>query len=193
MGKKIYKIIKWTLGVILILIILFLSVYLIKKKYNKEPVTKILGYSFFYVETGSMEPIINVGDLVIVKEFDSDYYFPGMDITYLREGAKSTVTHRIVKREGDIITTRGMNSKTNNTDDESFHVSCVVGEVIGVWDEFYKFQAFIKKPIGTITLLAIGIIIIEGVCLLDKLILKEDKQKSDNKENISDNLENQDA
>ena len=64
MGKKIYKIVKWILGGLLLLVVLLFSVYLIKKATSKKPVTDIFGYSFYYVETGSMMPIINVGDLI---------------------------------------------------------------------------------------------------------------------------------
>ncbi len=182
MGKKIYKITKLVLLAIVIIILAVLSIYLIKKATSKKPVTKIFGYSFYYVETGSMMPIINVGDLIVVKEFDSEHYQVGMNVTYLLEGAKSTVTHQIVKRDGDIITTRGMNAETNNTDDEPFDVSCIVGEVVHVWKNYYKFINFVKSPLGIICLALIGFAVVEGIGLLDKVILKKE-ENIENKEN----------
>lgn len=177
MGKKIYKITKLVLLFIVIIILAVLSIYLIKKVTSKKPVTKIFGYSFYYVETGSMIPIINVGDLIVVKEFESDHYQPGMNVTYLLEGAKNTVTHQIVKREGNVITTRGMNSETNNADDDPFDVSCIVGEVVYTWHNYYKFMNFIKSPFGIICLALIGFGVIEGIGLLDKVILKNDEKE----------------
>ena len=178
MGKKIYKIIKLILLIMVILLLVVLGVYLIKKATSKKPVTKVFGYSFYYVETGSMMPIINVGDLIVVKEFDSDHYQEGMNVTYLLEGAKSTVTHQIVKREGNVITTRGMNAETNNTDDEPFDVSCIVGEVVHVWSNYYKFINFVKSPVGIICLVLIGFVIVEGVGYLDKIILKKEEKEA---------------
>ena len=177
MGKKIYKIAKWVLGGLLLLVILIFSVYLIKKSTNKKPVTQIFGYSFYYVETGSMMPIINVGDLIVVKDFEDEHYQVGMNITYLPEGASSTVTHQIVERDGNTIITRGVNTETNNTNDKPFDISCVVGEVVHVWSNYYKFINFIKSPLGIICLALIGFGVMEGISLLDKIILKEDKEE----------------
>ncbi len=178
MGKKIYKITKYVLLAIVILMLVILSVYLIKKSTSKKPVTKIFGYSFYYVETGSMMPIINVGDLIVVKEFDSEHYQVGMNVTYLLDGAKSTVTHQIVNRDGNTITTRGMNSETNNTDDAPFDVSCIVGEVVYVWQNYYKFINFVKTPLGIICLALIGFVVVEGIGLLDKVILKKEEKEA---------------
>lgn len=175
MGKKIYKITKIILGSLVGLFVVILSIYLIKKAISKEPVTKIFGYSFYYVETGSMMPIINVGDMIIVKEFNSEHYEVGMNVTYLPDGAKSTVTHQIVERNGNIITTRGMNTETNNTNDEPFDVSCIVGEVVHIWTNYYKFINFIKSPLGIVCIALIGFVVIEGISYLDKVILKKEK------------------
>lgn len=177
MGKKVYKISKWVLGGILLLVVLTLSIYLIIKATSKKPVTKLFGYSFYYVETGSMMPIINVGDLIVVKEFDSDHYQVGMNVTYLPVGASSTVTHQIVARDGNTITTRGMNTDTNNTDDTPFDVSCIVGEVVHVWKKYYKTMNFVKSPLGIICLALTGFVVVEGIGLLDKVILKEKEEK----------------
>ena len=189
MGKKIYKITKLVLLAIVIIILAVLSIYLIKKATSKKPVTKIFGYSFYYVETGSMMPIINVGDLIVVKEFDSEHYQVGMNVTYLLEGAKSTVTHQIVKREGNIITTRGMNAETNNTDDEPFDVNCIVGEVVHIWQNYYKFINFVKSPLGIICLALIGFGVVEGFGLLDKVILKKEENKENKINNNDDKVE----
>jgi len=176
MGKKIYKISKYVIGCLFLVVVLLLSVYLLKKTIKKSPVTEMFGYSFYYVETGSMEPYIKVGSLIVVKKHDSDYYQVGMNVTYLREGAKTTVTHQIVERDGNTIVTRGMNEETNNTNDEPFDVSCIVGEVTKVYENYYKFMDFVKSPIGIICLALIGFIVIEGIGYLDKIILKNEKE-----------------
>ena len=142
-----------------------------------ERLAEMFGYSFYYVETGSMEPYIKVGSLIVVKKHDSDYYQVGMNVTYLPVGASSTVTHQIVARDGNTITTRGMNTDTNNTNDTPFDVSCIVGEVVHVWEKYYKTMNFVKSPLGIICLALTGFVVVEGIGLLDKIILKEKEEK----------------
>ncbi len=65
-------------------------------------------YNLYLVRSGSMEPAIRVGDLIITGPVDgplSRELAPGTVITY--EYKKETVTHRIDSIDGAAITTRG--------------------------------------------------------------------------------------
>jgi len=65
-------------------------------------------YNLFLVRSGSMEPAIHVGDLIITGPVDgplSSEVAPGTVITY--EHNNETVTHRIDSIDGASITTRG--------------------------------------------------------------------------------------
>lgn len=173
MIKTVYKIISYTFCTILICILVFFSIYLIKRVTNKDKITQVAGISFFEVETGSMRPDIVEGDLVVIQQKNNDYYQVGMVITYLPEGSKTPVTHKIVQRDGNTLVTRGIN---NNIDDDPIDVSCVIGKVVFVWSGYYKFSEFIKSPIGIISIIIGGIIIVEGTSLINKKINKKTKK-----------------
>lgn len=65
-------------------------------------VPSLLGYSFMQVQTGSMEPKLSVGDVVIVKKIDTSKLQVGDVISFYSVGDKETqgkvITHRIVEK-----------------------------------------------------------------------------------------------
>ena len=108
------KIITVILLVIIIPVVLFNLIIITKSVIFKDKSPSVFGYKYFTVLTGSMEPTINVGDLVIVKE--SSYAIN--DIISYKDG-NSVVTHRIIdystQDNGEIFyTTKGDN---NNAED----------------------------------------------------------------------------
>lgn len=106
---------------ILLIGLLFFVLYLkfIKKAEN----INLFGYSFFIVKTGSMEPNIKIGELIIVKE-KSDYDI-GKIVTYYDEDA--FITHRIINKKDNIYFIKGDN---NNVFDEKVLKENIIGEVI---------------------------------------------------------------
>ena len=172
MLKIIYKLISFFLIFLFAIVFLFLSVYLIKRMIHKDQPTTVLGVAFFEVSTGSMEPEIMINNLIITKKIKNDNYQVGMIVTYLPPNAKTPVTHQIVKRDGNLITTRGINEETNNMDDEPFDVSCIIGKKIAIWHQYYKFANFIKSPLGIIIFIVGGVLVIEGYVYIDKKIKK---------------------
>lgn len=174
MGKYIYRGIKYLVFSIVVLILVLSIIFLFKNLVLKQEPTSMFGYTSFQVASGSMEPDMSVGDLVVVKKRDSNYYQEGMDITYITEAMKTPVTHRIITRDGDTITAQGI---ANNTPDAPFDVECIIGEVVYVWEEYYKFSEFVKSPLGIIIILLGGYLVIETFSLLDKKILKKEVSK----------------
>ncbi len=72
------------------------------------------GLRIFNVATGSMVPVYNIGDIIIVKEVDTNTLQVGDPITYLgkeKDFANRVVTHRIIgideTEEGKIFHTKG--------------------------------------------------------------------------------------
>ena len=77
----------------------------------------------YRVKTGSMENDIHAGDyILIVKQND---YKIGDVVTF--EKADGFITHRIVKKDGDMITTKG---DANNVEDEEINKNTIVGKVV---------------------------------------------------------------
>lgn len=160
---------------ILISVIVFLGVFLISSLFSKTGYTKTFGYSFFEVKSYSMYPKLDKGDLVVVKDLKDDNYEVGMIVTYIRENESTPTTHEIVKIEGNIITTRGINTETNNADDEPFDVSCIIGEVVYTFENYGNVRDFITNPLGIIIILLSGIFIIEGFNYLESKTNKKEE------------------
>ena len=110
--KKVFKLLE---NIILIFIIILLCVYAGLRFSKKVEIYK--------VETGSMEDNIHRGDyLLIVKQ---DNYNVGDVVTFKIDG--KFITHRIIKKEGTKIVTKG---DANNTEDDEINESQIIGKLM---------------------------------------------------------------
>ncbi len=187
MTKKILKIIEWIIVVLLILFICVLGYYIISRLTNKGKPTKVFGYYVFEVSSWSMynedsEHSLKKGDLIFVKPLKSEAYEVGMVVTYVKEDLEMPVTHMIVEREGNTITTRGINKEGNTTNDAPFDVSKILGEVKGVWKNYEKFISWTTSPIGIICIVLIGFLVVEGLYLLHNSLNNQSKEEESRKE-----------
>ena len=125
--KIIYKLI------ILSVIILMIFAIIQKTSDNRG---SIGGIKIFTVITGSMIPVYNIGDILIVKDVNAEELKIGDDIVYKGEKGtfeNKTVTHRIIsiKQEDDgnfEITTKGI---ANIGQDPKINQNQVLGKVVG--------------------------------------------------------------
>ncbi|WP_165170538.1 signal peptidase I [Adlercreutzia sp. ZJ242] len=81
------------------------------------------GFGVATVMSGSMSPALEVDDLVIVQAQDG--YAVGDVVVY--QAGRSLVTHRVIAREGGLLTTQG---DANNAPDEPIAESAVKGAVV---------------------------------------------------------------
>ena len=131
-GKKILKVI---LDVIIwVVIILAASVTLITLTSREKGVSKIFGYVPLNIQTGSMEPTILKGDLIITKAYDGKSELKEKDVISffaMEENTKIIKTHRIKS----VLTVNGMTSYVtqgdNNTGEDQQQVA--PGDIISVW------------------------------------------------------------
>ena len=121
---------------------------IIVKMIFKIDVPMVGGYSALIVLTGSMEPTIKAGEVIIIQE--QDEYEIGDILTY-REG-NILVTHRIVNKTETTYTTRG---DANNTNDPAISKKTAVGKTIFHIPYIGTFILFIQTPIGLFCVLAI--------------------------------------
>lgn len=87
-----------------------------------KPIPMFCGWGAAIVQTGSMEPTVPTGALIMIHQTDS--YTEGDIITYLH--GKMAVTHRIVGINGNRITAKG---DANNAEDRPFDKSYILGRV----------------------------------------------------------------
>ena len=106
------------------------------------------------VLSGSMEPELSTGDLLIVVK-DSEYELE--DVVVYQSG-KSAVVHRIIDIDGESITTKG---DANNAPDDPITVEHIKGRVL--WAIPYAGYAvnIIKTPICTVVILAAALFLLE--------------------------------
>ena len=160
MKKVLSKILGIILNILLIiafLILIFGIYYNVQTKLLNKEYVNIFGYTFFEVATGSMSGSIEVGDVVLVKITNE---VQENDIIVFKEN-NSFITHRVVKKDGDIITTKG---DANNTEDSPITIDKVLGKVTGVIENVGIIRKVITSPAVlisiTITLILLGIIVI---------------------------------
>ena len=88
--KKILKILSC---VVLIIVAIYSTIIIFQKNVWKDKVPSFMGYKNFIILTGSMEPTLNTGDIVFVKETTD---IKEQDIISFKVN-NSIVTHRIIE------------------------------------------------------------------------------------------------
>lgn len=110
---------------VVLVIILFLMYRLISLRFLNKPYVNLFGYSTFEIATGSMQPALNVKDVILVKEMKE--YKNGDIVSYI--DGNDVITHRIVKIKKDTVITKG---DDNNTDDYEVNKKNIIGKTIYV-------------------------------------------------------------
>lgn len=115
--KKMNKIFKYALYPVFIFIAICAIDILYQIAIEKEKDINILGYKPYIVLSGSMEPKLQIGDLVISKKIKKENIKIGDIITFEDEN-KSVITHRIidtiVKDGKTFYQTKGDNNNTKD-------------------------------------------------------------------------------
>jgi len=153
-----------------------------------------LGIRLFSVQSGSMEPAIPVGSLVMVRPQDS--YTEGEIITVRSErSAKETVTHRIVERAEDkdigSVSYKLKGDANEDPDPEMVPEKRVVGKVV-LHIPFLGYPVgFAQSQIGFVILIIIPatIIVYSELMVIKKEFLKffTRKKSKKNKEEKDEN------
>jgi len=161
MKKTVLKIFKS----FLLSFLIFIASIVILSNFN----ISVFGMRIFRVVTGSMEPEILIGDIILIKEQD-DYKVNDI-ITFRYKD--NYITHRIIKIDDNEIITKG---DGNNKSDEPITKDNVVGKVIFYFKGLnYLFRA-ILNPISLILIFASGIVFIK--------LFPGDDEESDNDEEV---------
>lgn len=143
--------------VFIITVLIFFSLYnfISLKLLNKE-YSNILGISIFEIVSGSMEPTLNVKDLIVVKKTND---IKENDIITYIDG-KDFITHRVIEINGNSITTKG---DSNNSNDVKIDKSSIIGKIIirvpkgGLIIEVFKTPKVIVSVVITLLLISLSI------------------------------------
>ncbi len=193
--KKIFSIITTIIKIICIIALILLIAVLALQRFSNNEIA-VGGFRIFNVATGSMVPKYNVGDVLIIKEVDTNKLEVGDDITYLGEVGTfkdRVVTHQIVRIEetvgGRIFYTKGI---ANDTEDPQITADQIYGKVI------YKcvLISILTKLMNNLT--AFYIIIFIPFALLiflqikDYIADKKENEEDDDEDNEEDEEDEED-
>ncbi len=129
-----------------------------------------LGFGATVVLSGSMEPALSVGDLLIVVP--EDEYNVGDIVVYQASGI--AVVHRIVEIDGDAVITQG---DANNAPDEPIPLTSVKGKVVAAIPFVGYIVEMIQTPIVTVILIALAIWLMEASFGRDKAKDSEEREQ----------------
>ncbi|MGM9644726.1 MAG: signal peptidase I [Eubacteriales bacterium] len=164
--KRIFKIaVRCILAVLLCAVIYTAVFFAAVKIQNPNAVPMPFGFGTSLVLSGSMRPEITEDDLVFVTKPTE---LKVGDVVLYNTG-ESNVLHRIIKIDGDMITTQGDN---NNTPDKPFSKSAVLGVYSGKITGFGKVVKFIINP--QFVILIVFLLIMAAIIWL---FAEEDKER----------------
>jgi signal peptidase len=141
--KKTAKIVAYT--IIAAFLIIFLIFY--------RPVALWGDTHYEPVFTGSMEPAIPVGSIVVIKPVDPELLTIGDIICFRTSGSATRVTHRIINVTNEGFITKG--DATEDPDEWIVKKENVIGKVIAVIPYLGYLGFFVRTPVGFILLMVI--------------------------------------
>lgn len=169
----------WRVMLILLAVILAISACTLAydKFVKKSKIPSMFGYSMLIVASPSMTGAIEAGDAIIIK--NSDSYAVGDVITYFPEDESFSVTHRIVRVEGDKFYTKG--DANQSEDSDPVLIEQIVGKVAVKLDKVGYFIEWLKSPVGIIFAATFIVLLILIIVIEDKRRGKTDSDDPESK------------
>ena len=169
----------YALYIVIIPIIIY-DMFLIIQTLIKPGVTPdFFGYKTFSIISGSMEPKININDIVIVKNVDKNQIKINDIITFKIED--ETITHRVINiKQIDnklIYTTKGDSNEV--TDIEKIEYNQIEGKYVGKIPKIGKLLSILKNKyiFGLILIFLIIFYMLQRKNIQKKITRKEKRQK----------------
>ena len=180
-NKRRRQIIKNVLFVVIV--ILLYNIFLITKSTLDQTNAKtIFGYKAYIITTNSMEPTINVGDIIIVSGIEKSKINVDDIVTFEQEG--KTITHRIVEinyadQEKKYVT-KGDNNKVNDIEEITYEQ--VIGTLVLKIPRIGNIILLLEDKIYVILLLNLALIIyINTRRVEEKKKMRREKKKIEDK------------
>lgn len=164
MKRKIY----YTIFLLLIMPILIINVILIiKTNLNKNQIADVMGYKPFIVLSGSMEKIINIGDLAITKNIDSKKIKIDDVIAFRKDNI--VILHRVkeIHNDGDLLKFKTKGDNNNVADDFFVDSNLIEGVLYTKIPYLGSVLLFLSKPVGLIIIILVIIVISIGLYFIN--------------------------
>ena len=169
----------WRVMLILLAVVLAISAGTLAydKFVKKSKIPSVFGYSMLMIASPSMTGSIEAGDAIIIK--NSDSYAVGDVITYFPADESFSVTHRIVRMEGDQFYTKG--DANQSEDPDPVLIEQIAGKVAVKLDKVGYFIEWLKSPIGMIFAATFIVLLILIIVIEDKRREKTDSANPESK------------
>lgn len=169
----------WRVMLILLAAVLAISACTLAydKFVKKSKIPSVFGYSVLILASPSMTGAIEAGDAIIIKQSDS--YAVGDVITYFPADENFSVTHRIVRMEGDKFYTKG--DANQSEDPDPVLIEQIAGKVAVKLDKVGYFIEWLKSPIGIIFAATFIVLLILIIVIEDKRRGKTDAADPESK------------
>lgn len=179
---KFIKVIVW------IFVLLVIFVILVQRIFDNR--VSIGSYRMFTVVTGSMEPVYNVGDVVISKEVEPSTINKGDDVVYLGEKndfKDKIVTHRVIKienKDGEYyFTTKGV---ANDYSDPVISSDQIYGKVVYKPVVLSFLSGILNTKLGFYLLIFVPVAFLIFLEILDYIKRKEGELDEGEKEEVKE-------
>jgi len=175
--RKGIKIITTPFVILLLVIVCYVGY---AKFIKQESNITLFGYNEYIVATGSMAPIYDIGDLIVVKKADKENIQLGDVITYLLSDGSQTVTHRVVElveQDGETLyRTQGDNN--NSPDPDLISYNQIKGEVVFKIEKAGIFISNLLSGAGiTLIVIIVAILYLRSNSIEEKRIAREDARR----------------
>ena len=120
---------------------------------GRDGLPKVFGVAQVVVVSGSMQPAVGVGDLLMIREMDA--YRVGDIITFRSAGR--LITHRVTSVEGDRLVTMG---DQNNVSDEPIELGQVEGKMILRIPYIGKAALLLRTRAGVALMACAGVVLL---------------------------------
>ncbi|MGN0491239.1 signal peptidase I [Ruminococcus sp.] len=175
----IKNIICWTLVVVLV----FTLVLFFTSRINGST-PSVFGYSIFRVSSGSMEPELMVGDIILDKTVDNPEDLKVGDVITFKSNdyGDMLVTHKIIKAPYEengklMLQTKGI---ANEIEDKPISVNNVKGIMICKVDYLDTIYNIFLSPWGLLILIALIVIIFfDEIITIVKILTNNDRSVKD--------------
>lgn len=181
--KIILNVIGIILCLILIPILVINCILIVKGLTNKDEVPSIGGNAPLVVLTGSMDPTIKAGDLIVCKKIDAEEIQEGDVIAFFDpEGnGSSIVTHRVIRIDVDPVSGE-ISFRTQGDNNDIADMTPVPAEnLVGIWTGtriggLGYVVLFTQSTVGLIVIIAVVVAAIIIYLIVRKRIQDKEKQ-----------------
>lgn len=152
--KQLIKFLKILLIGTLCLILLINLWQLFSRIILKDKISSVFGYTQVTVMSGSMEPVISAGDVLIIH--DEDEYNAEEIVTFWRD--EVLVTHRLIEEREQGWITKG--DYNNAVDSQLVQKDQIIGKVIVIIPYLGLVILYLRTPLGILTVIILLFILL---------------------------------